>query len=187
MTRAGRLPLLAALGLGALGLAGCGPARGPEASELRNLSWLMAVPETAPARLARAFRTTCLDTRADGAAIAAALALTDYVELPAAGGGARRFVVDDMRPAVLVAETRAGRSCAVVARARTGQAARAARLAAALPGAREVDARRLAASAERAWRLPDGALVATHRHREPVRDDLFAIQYLRPLGSGAGA
>ncbi|MFN3293860.1 MAG: hypothetical protein ACK414_10450, partial [Gemmobacter sp.] len=70
----------------------------------------------------------------------------------------RAFVVDDSRPAVLLGVD--GRSCAVAARARTGQAQRiAAMVARRFPGAQAVDPARIGPRTESAWATGDGMIV----------------------------
>ncbi|MCL4188396.1 MAG: hypothetical protein KJZ85_12380 [Rhodobacteraceae bacterium] len=156
-----RLPLILAL---CLGLGGCGgrlPA--PDALELANLRPWNAVPATAPARLVAVFEQVCIDGPEAPDRAAAALHAMDYVESPGRPGAAvRGFLVDDDRPAVLVGSD--GRSCAVAARARTGQTAGiAAMVARRFPDARGLAPVLLGPRTERGWATPGGGFVLLHR------------------------
>ena len=102
--RADRAAAVAAL-LAAGVLAGCAPGagQGPEALELANIAESNIVPKSSPAQFARAFERFCLDTPAE--ARAETLRAADYVPFAPvrASSRVRTFVVDDRRPAVMLA------------------------------------------------------------------------------------
>jgi hypothetical protein len=136
-----------------------GPGGGPDAFELANMQPWNVVPQSTPARLVAGFEAACLDGPADPDRAAAALRKADYVETRRRPGApTRAFVVDDSRPAVLLGVD--GRSCAVAAKARTGQAQRiAAMVARRFPGAQAVDPARIGPRTESAWATGDGMIV----------------------------
>ena len=145
-------------------MAGCvgpvpGPGAGPDALELANLRLSNIVPKTAPARLVAGFETHCLDGPADPDRAAAMLRKADYVETRARPGARiRGFVVDDSRPAVLIGTD--GQSCAVAAKARTGQTERfKAMVARRFPQAKALDPARIGTRSERVWDTGDGLIV----------------------------
>lgn len=142
-----------------LGACVAGPGAGPDAFELANMRPWNTVPATSPARLVAGFEAACLDGPADPNRAAAALRARDYVETRRRPGAVTRgFVVDDTRPAVLLGAD--GRSCAVAAKARTGQAQRiAAMVARRFPRAQAVDPARISPRTESAWSTGDGLIV----------------------------
>lgn len=156
MTRPAPLMLCAAVLLGACV---AGPGAGPDALELANMRPRNTVPATSPARLVASFETFCLDGPAAPDRAAAALRAQDYVETRRRPGAATRgFVVDDTRPAVLLGVD--GRSCAVAAKARTGQAQRiAAMVSRRFPGAKAVDPARISPRTESAWSTGNGMIM----------------------------
>jgi hypothetical protein len=174
-------PLLSAgLLVAALALGGCATQRpGPDALELANLRPWNAVPATSPARLVSTFERVCLDGRQDPEGAAAALRAMDYVEAPRRRGSAARvFLVDDARPAVLIGAE--GRSCALAARARTGQATRIATMVARrFPGARMVEPARIGPRTEAAWATPGGGLIVLNRVILPGRPSELLLIRLR--------
>lgn len=113
------------VGLSALSLAALAACRGDDDStfaerqELANTSPRVAVNKAEGSRLVQVFQQFCLEGAADPASRSARLRAAGYV--PAGGWrrGMRDFVTNDRRP--LVRLTRDGRSCAVGARASTGQ------------------------------------------------------------------
>jgi hypothetical protein len=142
-------------------LAACvaGPGAGPDALELANLRPWNTVPATAPAALVASFERVCLDGPTDPDRAAAALRAQDYVETRRRPGALTRgFVVDDPRPAVLLGMD--GRSCAVAAKARTGQTERIRSMVARrFPGAQAVDPARIGIRTESAWSTGTGLVV----------------------------
>jgi hypothetical protein len=165
-------------------LAGCvspapGPGAGSDAFELANLRPSNAIPKSSPARLVAGFESICLDGPADPDRAAAALRARDYVETRA-GGQTRAFVVDDSRPAVLLG--RDGRSCAVAAKARTGQTERIRTMVGRrYPKAQALDPARIGPRTERAWSTGDG-LIVLNRVILPGRPSELLLIRLR--GSG---
>ena len=163
-------------------MAGCvspvpGPGAGADAFELANLRPAHAIPRTAPTRLIATFETTCLDGPQDPDRAAAALRAQDYVETRSRGQ-TRGFVVDDSRPAVLLG--RDGRSCAVAAKARTGQSERIrAMVARRFPGASALDPARAGPRSERAWGLPGGGMIVLNRMILPGRPSELLLIHLR--------
>jgi hypothetical protein len=83
----------------------------------------------------------------------------DYVETRARPAArTRSFVVDDSRPAILLGVD--GRSCAVAAKARTGQTERIrAMIARRYPDAQAMDPARIGPRTESAWSAGDGLIV----------------------------
>lgn len=110
------------------------------------------VPKTTPTRLVTMFQDICLDAPATTEANAARLRAMDYVEVPARQRRAiRSFVVDDSRPAILLAAD--GTGCAVAAQSRTGQTERLRRLIAErFPQARPIGGQGI----EQGWSLGPG-------------------------------
>ena len=161
---------LAALGRGAvvalaIAVAGCasGDASFGERQELANMPARLMVPASRPATLIGTFRRHCVETPSDNAARAALLRASDYVPMGGWSGGARRFVVADTRPMVILSDT--GRTCAVQAAARSGQTnAIAAEIARTWP-----EARPLAPSAayEAAWETAPGQAEVVALLRNP--------------------
>ena len=167
-------------------LAGCvspvpGPGAGADAFELANLRPSNIVPKTAPARLVAGFETACLDGPADPDRAAAALRKADYVETRTRPGARTRgFVVDDSRPAVLIGVE--GRSCAVAAKARTGQTERIrAMVARRYPRAQTLDPARFGPRTESAWTTGDG-LIVLNRVILPGRPSELLLIRLRSPG-----
>lgn len=161
--------LLRALALPLL-LIGCTTASTPEAMELANIRPWNIVPNSSPARLAGSFALYCLDAPADAARVAAMLRAADHVEVPARSPRAiRSFLVDDNRPAVLLAAD--GRACAVAAKSRTGQTARiTALIRQRFPGAVPLAAAQLGPAAESGWALgPGEGVVVLRRVPKPGR------------------
>lgn len=153
-----------------------GPGAGPDAFELANLRPSNAIPKTSPARLVASFAATCLDGPTDPDRAAAALRAQDYVETRVRGQ-TRSFVVDDSRPAVLLG--RDGRSCAVAARARTGQTERIrAMIARRYPAAQALDPARIGPRTESAWSTGDG-LIVLNRVILPGRPSELLLMRLR--------
>ncbi|MGA1684583.1 MAG: hypothetical protein ACO38S_08740 [Gemmobacter sp.] len=173
--RADRAAAVAAL-MAAGVLAGCAPGagQGPEAIELANIAEPNIVPKSSPAQFARAFERFCLDTPAE--ARAETLRAADYVPFAPvrASSRVRTFVVDDRRPAVMLAGEG---DCAVAAEARTGQSARVARLVAArFPAARPVEPARLGPNVEAAWLSRSGGpVILTLRQLRPGHPSRYTL------------
>lgn len=123
-----------------------------ERQELANMPAALMVPPTRPAAFVDTFRRHCVATPSDNAVRTARLRAADYVPMGGWSAGVRRFVVADLRPMVVLSDT--GRTCAVRARARTGQTSAVARLIA----TEFPEARPLAASDtyEAAWETAPG-------------------------------
>lgn len=171
--------LLRALALSAL-LAGCTTASTPEALELANIRPWNIVPNSSPARLAGSFARYCLDAPADAGKAAAMLRAADHVEVPARTPRAiRSFLVDDNRPAVLLAAD--GSACAVAAQARTGQTARiTALIRQRFPGAVPLTAAQLGPEAESGWALGRGeGVVVLRRVLKPGRPSELIVMRQR--------
>ncbi len=172
-----RMVLLRALALPLL-LVGCTTASTPEALELANIRPWNIVPNSSPARLAGSFARYCLDAPADADRVAAMLRAADHVEVPARNPRAiRSFLVDDNRPAVMVAAD--GRACAVAAQSRTGQTARIAALVRErFPGALPLTPAQTGPGVESGWALGRGqGLVLLRRVLKPGRpSELIVIR-----------
>ncbi|MCC6304991.1 MAG: hypothetical protein IT545_07320 [Rhodobacteraceae bacterium] len=171
------LPVLAL----AAALAGCGFGDAtPEMLEFENMDPENLVPKSSPAQFVAAFERYCLD-QPSAAATAASLRATDYVEVPRRGGsGLRSFVVDDRRPAVILADD--GRACGMAAESRTGQTARLrAMVARRFPAARALDPARIGANTEAAWAVADGkgAIVFVQRLTAPGQPGRLILGILR--------
>jgi hypothetical protein len=167
-------------------LAGCvspvpGPGAGSDAFELANLRPPNAIPRTSPARLVAGFEAACLDGPADPDRAAAMLRKADYVETRRRPGARTRgFVVDDSRPAVLLGVD--GRSCAVAAKARTGQTERIrAMIARRYPRAQVLDPARIGPRSESAWST-GGGLIVLNRVVLPGRPSELLLIRLRSPG-----
>lgn len=157
----GVLPLLL---LAACSAAPTGPfgSTGPDAYELANIAPWNVVPNSPPARFVSVFERVCLDGPRDPDAAARSLRAMDYVEVPGSGP-LRSFVVDDSRPAVMIA--RDGSACAVGAESRTGQTERARALVLRrFPAATPLDPTPL--GAEQAW-AAGGAVIFLQRDGAP--------------------
>lgn len=103
----------------ALSLAACKPTLTSDEYELRNIKPSNIVPKSSPKALVSAFERFCLDAgnRSD---IRATLRASDYVPVPDKVGTHQVWLVDDLRPAVLLNDT----DCMVMAQSRTGQTER---------------------------------------------------------------
>ncbi len=110
---------LPALAMAALAACGADDSSFAERQELANTHPAVAMDKVAGPRLVKTFQQFCLEGSPDPAARTARLRAAGFV--PAGGwhGNVRDFVTDDRRP--LVRLSRDGKSCAVRARATTGQ------------------------------------------------------------------
>lgn len=171
---------LAALIACAVLLGGCvaGPAAGPDALELANMRPWNVVPATSPGRLVSSFEAVCLTGPTDPDQAGASLRAQGYVETRRRAGAATRgFVVDDSRPAVLLGQD--GRSCAVAARARTGQtAAIHSMIARRYPRAVAIAPARIGPRTESAWDI-GGSSVVLNRIVLPGRPSELMLMRLR--------
>lgn len=111
----------------------------PDVYELANIRHSNIVPKSSPATLVATFETYCLDGPSDVQRVAAKLRAADFVAVPKDQPSAiTAFVVDDSRPLVMLSDD--GRTCAVVAKSRTGQTTRIQRMIASrFPGAKALD------------------------------------------------
>lgn len=154
----------------------------PAEHELANAAFRNVVPKSSPAALVATFRRFCGEDR-PVVETAAMLRAGDYVETESGRDAMRRFVVDDRRPAVLLEERAAHRSCGVGAASRTGQAERVARFVPTeFPDAVPADPATFGEGIERAWVRPDGSTVTLHRiaARRGGWASLVGLQIVRP-------
>lgn len=116
----------AALLASCLALSACQPTLNSDEYELRNMQPSNIVPKSSPKALVAAFERFCLDA-GSRAETQATLRASDYVPVPEKVGSMQVWLVDDLRPAVLLNDT----DCVVLAQSRTGQTERVNRLVAA--------------------------------------------------------
>lgn len=150
----------------------------PEAYELANIGWWNVVPKSSPAQFTDMFETVCLDT--EPKARPARLRAAGYVPRPSPAAH-DLWVVDDRRPLVMTAPSRA--RCAVVAEARTGQADAVRRMVLRrFSGARAVAPESLGAGVERAWQTGGGTHVVTLREGAPTAPSRLMLALVGPDG-----
>ena len=121
--RFGVIALLASL------LASCGGPWSAEEFEVANMRATNFVPKSSPGSFVSTFERHCLDRLTDPGTIERSLLAADYVRAPSRWTGGREiYVVDDLRPSVMINRSAEGIFCAVMASSRTGQTARARRM-----------------------------------------------------------
>ena len=150
------------------GLSACDvPATTSDTYELANIDPRNVIPKSTPKAFVAAFEKYCLDEGPNTAAIERALRSTDYVRVPG-NSALRSWVVDDKRPAVVVAAN--GLSCAVAAQARTGQTERVREMVSSrFPGAIAVPANMKPAGMESLWLVDaDKNVFVFTKRRTPV-------------------
>ncbi len=148
-TTAGKIALAAIVSLG-----GCTAKLTSDEYELRNMKPSNIVPKSSPKALVASFERFCLD-QGSRAETRAALRASDYVPVPDPVAGMQVWLVDDLRPAVLLNDS----DCVVMAQSRTGQTERVKTLVAdRFPQARPVSG----SSFENLW-SQDQSLIFTRR------------------------
>ena len=96
-----------------------------DAVELSNMRPWKKVPLASPAAFTGSFARYCAAPLESGESFATVLRQASFVPVSKeSGSGSRVWLMDDTRPAVLVNEGPKGRSCGVVALARSGQTQR---------------------------------------------------------------
>jgi hypothetical protein len=168
------------------GLAACDvPATTSDAYELANMDPRNVIPKSTPKAFVASFEKYCLDEGTDTAAIERALRSTDYVRVPG-NSALRSWVVDDKRPAVIVAAD--GLSCAVAAQARTGQTERVREMVSnRFPGAIPVPANMKPKGMESLWLVDaDKNIFVFTKRRTPLGElsQLILVTVRLPPGQG---
>ncbi|SFD07574.1 hypothetical protein [Tropicimonas isoalkanivorans] len=164
---------------GAIALASLSACTGPTDSadfwELNAMRPGHVFPQSSPATFVNTFDQFCVEGPDSLRAMDVLLRRSGYVPLRSNWGeGGRTYVVDDMRPAIMVS----GTSCAAVAGSRTGQTDRARRyIGTRFPGAEPVREEMDTEGAREIWLVgtnpPD--MIGTARHVGPVPGSRFVI------------
>lgn len=163
------------------------PTGGSDQLELANMRPWNIVPASSAARLAGMFERVCLDGPARPEAAARLLRSAEYVEVPSRAPRAiRSFLVDDSRPAVMLATD--GTACAVAAQARTGQTERIRGLVAQkYPAARALSPAGTGPTVDEGWSLGAGqGIVLLRRVIRPGRPSELIVIHQRDPGVEAG-